>query len=166
MYLEIKVKGEGMHPSELLIEIKSENGIRQAFYHGDSIVRTTKGAYIDIGNPIDQTDDSALVDIGREMTDGAHRVWVAKSKVFETVPMVFLQGDARVMTWGELKALVEKSGATDDTPVGEVEVYCPLAGGTTTVELVGGNLTIKEMERWIICGLTPPGVTSSDLSKR
>lgn len=142
MYLEIKVKGEGMHPSELLIEIKSENGIRQAFYHGASVIQTAKGAYIDIGHPIDQTDDSALVDIGREMTDGAHRTWVPRSKVFETVPVA----SGKMITWGELKALVEKAGAKDDTPISEIELYHTVAGANTvTAELVGGNLTIKEM---------------------
>lgn len=146
MYLEIEVKSEGMHPSEKLIEIAAVNGTRQAFYDDRAIVRTVRGAYIEIGNPVDEKEGgNLLVDIGREMTDGSHRTWVSKSKVHKTVPLVFLQGDARVMTWGELKAMVEKAGATDDMPIGNIEVYVPIVGGTASAEVIGGNLHITEM---------------------
>lgn len=146
MYLQVTVKCEGMHPSEQLIELEAVNGTKQAFYHGNSIIHTTRGAYIDVGNPIDEKEGgNLLVDIGREMTDGAHRAWFPRSKVFETVPMTLLYGDARLLTWGELKAMAESAGATDNTPIGEIEVYTPVVGGTAQAQLVGGNLKITEM---------------------
>lgn len=142
MYLLVTVKCEGMHPSESLIELESVNGTRQAFYHTNSILWGNGRRFIDIGNPIDMNDNQYLVDIGREMTDGAHRTWVPKENVVERTP---LSTSGQPLTWGQFKALIDATpGLTDDTPINVIDVHQPAVGGSLGGEVIGGNLDITE----------------------
>lgn len=93
--LHVKLLSEGMHPSEALIEIKHSRGeAKQSFANlrslfaieGKSMVHDITVNYpskgmLEVGYPIEGTDDEYLVELPQETAQGDWRVWVPKDQV-------------------------------------------------------------------------------------
>jgi hypothetical protein len=80
MKLRIRIENVGLHPNERIVKITTTSGDESMAVH----VRSLSDNMLNIGGyPIDESDDSVLVELPRETFTGAWRVWVPKSEVYE-----------------------------------------------------------------------------------
>ncbi|MEA1831204.1 hypothetical protein U8607_03825 [Methylobacterium durans] len=74
MRVKIERIGEGLHPSEVVVAIRTADGSARLVVAARSIVDDS----VDVGFPIDKRDGLALVELPRETTTGSWRVWVSE----------------------------------------------------------------------------------------
>ena len=78
MRLKVKRISDGLHPSELVVEIN--NGAERLVVAS----RTLKGDTIDVGAPLARNPaGQLLVELPREAMSGRSRVWVKRSDLVE-----------------------------------------------------------------------------------
>lgn len=77
MRLRIQEVGSGLHPSEVVVAIETSEGPARLVVDK----RSVRGGYLNVGHPIDRQGDEVLVELPRETTTGAWRVWVSEDKV-------------------------------------------------------------------------------------
>lgn len=82
--IKIKVLGEGQHPSESLVAIKTADGsVAEAIIYRQSIIDDT----IDVGYPVGVDGDSYLVELPQETVDGRWRIWVDRLDILDSLPI-------------------------------------------------------------------------------
>lgn len=72
MRIKIDKVGQGLHPSEVVVQVETINGPERLVV--DS--RAIKGDSIDVGYPVAKNEDYWLVELPSETDHGAWRVWV------------------------------------------------------------------------------------------
>jgi hypothetical protein len=77
MRLRVEAAGNGLHPSETVVLVRTVDGTERLVVSRQSISNNS----IEIGWPIRTRDESYLVELPRETQSGAWRVWVAKNQV-------------------------------------------------------------------------------------
>lgn len=77
MRVKIEKTSPGLHPSEVVVKLKTADGMEHLVVHRRSI---EKGG-LDIGYPISDSKNQYLVELPRETQSGAWRVWVNKELV-------------------------------------------------------------------------------------
>jgi hypothetical protein len=76
--LMVRLIGSGMHPSESLVEISSQEGMEEMIVDTETITNES----VEVSFPIAQRNGSGvLVELPRETVRGAWRVWVEKSQL-------------------------------------------------------------------------------------
>lgn len=80
MRIKVEPKGNGLHPSEIVVGVYTKEGTEYLAVSKDSVQDQT----IEVGWPVGQNDDCYLVELPRETFTGFWRVWVAKRDVFRT----------------------------------------------------------------------------------
>ncbi len=78
MRLRVTRTGQGSHPSEVVVEIITNNGPEEVVVHERSI----KDNSLEIGYPVDVSKKEYLVELPRETLSGSWRVWVSQELVF------------------------------------------------------------------------------------
>jgi hypothetical protein len=81
--IKVKVLGEGQHPSEALIAIRTAAGVEE-----NAIVdrRSIDNDTIEVGYPVGSDNDRYLVELPRETVNGHWRLWMKRSDVLDRVP--------------------------------------------------------------------------------
>jgi hypothetical protein len=77
MLLKIVKIGEGLHPSETFVSIKTKDGPEQVAVDSKSLRNGT----LPIGWPVGRTGDFLLVELPRPTATGARRIWVGKEEL-------------------------------------------------------------------------------------
>lgn len=78
MRVKVQTVGRGSHPSEVMVSVKTASGGEERLVVHR---RALDGDTLDIGYPINQGDDSYLVELPRETLNGSWRVWVPDNLV-------------------------------------------------------------------------------------
>ncbi len=81
MLVKIKEVGKGLHPSEAVVQISTEEGSELLIVDRRSIADET----IDVGYPIANRNDYLLIELPRETVTGSWRVWINKEIVTEEI---------------------------------------------------------------------------------
>ena len=79
MRLRVEEVGRGLHPSEVVVAVKTVNGVERLVVSKRSIEQKS----ISIGFPLGEEGKAVLVELPRETQSGAWRVWVPRDQVFE-----------------------------------------------------------------------------------
>ncbi|MBI5128078.1 MAG: hypothetical protein HZA66_01430 [Rhodopseudomonas palustris] len=79
MRLMVEKVGSGLHPSEVVVSVKTVSGSQRLIVSQRSLVENS----ISVGFPIGESQDATLVELPRETQSGAWRVWVPKDQLFE-----------------------------------------------------------------------------------
>lgn len=78
MRLKVETLGAGLHPSEIIVSVKTLSGKEHLVVSNRSI----DDGLISVGWPLGKKDDgSRLVELPRETQSGAWRVWVPASEL-------------------------------------------------------------------------------------
>jgi hypothetical protein len=77
MRLKVERIGEGLHPSEIFVGIKTKNGVEQVAVDSESL----HNGSLPIGWPVGKDGDFLLVELPRPTVSGARRVWVKKDEL-------------------------------------------------------------------------------------
>ena len=77
MRLSVEEIGTGLHPNEVVVSIKVENGTERLVVSRRSI----KNDSIQVGWPLGEKGDFVLIELPRETQTGAWRVWVHKNQL-------------------------------------------------------------------------------------
>jgi hypothetical protein len=77
MRIKVKPVGEGLHPSERLVEISTKNGPEQIAIDARSI----QNGSLPVGWPVGKTGEFFLVELPRPTANGMRRVWVNKGEL-------------------------------------------------------------------------------------
>lgn len=77
MRLSIEVVGEGLHPEEAVVAVRTRDGDTKLAVDKETLRGTTMG----IGYPVDREGDFYLIQLPRESFGGTWRVWVLKDDV-------------------------------------------------------------------------------------
>jgi hypothetical protein len=72
MRIKVRTIGEGLHPSELVIEVKTFDGAERLVVDK----RSVSAGSLSVGAPLRRDEDRQLVELPRETTNGLWRVWV------------------------------------------------------------------------------------------
>jgi hypothetical protein len=80
--VKVRRVGEGLHPSEVVVEITTADGARERLVVDK---RSLRDDTLGIGYPLSKQKDNVLVELPRETTEGLWRVWVKKDEVLEEV---------------------------------------------------------------------------------
>lgn len=72
MKVKISEVGSGVHPSEVVVAVKTVDGAENLVVSR----RSLKAASIEVGYPIRREDDRYLIELPRETSSGSWRVWV------------------------------------------------------------------------------------------
>lgn len=82
MRLKVEKLGVGLHPSEVVVEVKTTSGVQQLFIDRDSLDADSS---ISVGWPVGQDQDGKLllVELPGETANGSWRVWVGRGDVYE-----------------------------------------------------------------------------------
>ena len=86
MRIKVQEVGKGLHPSEVVVEVRAVERPERLIVDRRSINDNT----IDVGYPIAKNNGYWLVELPRETLDGSWRIWIAK----DTVASEFLEGAA------------------------------------------------------------------------
>ncbi len=81
MKLRVRTIGDGLHHSEVVVSIHTNNG-DEGLALGR---RSLRDGFIEVGYPIRQEGDSYLVELPRETSTGNWRVWVDRDQL-ESIP--------------------------------------------------------------------------------
>ena len=79
MRLIVEEVGQGLHPSEAVVAVKTADGVQRLVVSSRSIQKGT----ISVGWPLGEKEDAILVELPRETQSGAWRVWVPKNQLIE-----------------------------------------------------------------------------------
>jgi hypothetical protein len=77
MRVKVHDKKPGLHPSELVVGLRTNSGTERVVVHTRSIENNA----IDIGIPISKKNNDYLVELPRETQSGMWRVWVSSDQV-------------------------------------------------------------------------------------
>jgi hypothetical protein len=77
MLLKIEKVGEGLHPSETLVAIKTKHGAEELAVDSQALRNGT----LPVGWPVGRSADYLLVELPRPTGSGAKRVWVQKDEL-------------------------------------------------------------------------------------
>jgi hypothetical protein len=77
MRLRVEEISEGPGPGEVVVAIRTSTGVEQVVVHKASIENGT----IEVGFPIHQRQQTALVELPRESVTGRWRIWVPEASV-------------------------------------------------------------------------------------
>jgi hypothetical protein len=80
MRIKVREIGKGLHPNELVVEVQTLEGAEHLVVDK----RTIKKSTLLVGVPLRTEGNRVLVELPRETTSGAWRVWV-KSDALEAV---------------------------------------------------------------------------------
>ncbi|RWQ65430.1 hypothetical protein [Mesorhizobium sp.] len=72
MRVKVKTLGSGGHPSEVMVSVKTMEGEERLVVSRRAVESDT----LDIGYPINHSDQKYLVELPRETLKGSWRVWV------------------------------------------------------------------------------------------
>ena len=81
MRLKVEKIGEGLHPSETIVSVKTSSGVERVAVSARSIQNDS----IPVGWPLGSKDQVTLVELPRETESGAWRVWVPTDQLSEVV---------------------------------------------------------------------------------
>ncbi len=79
MKVKAETVGNGLHHSEVIVAIKTNEGDQSLVIDR----RSLQNGYIKIGYPIRQNEQTYLIELPRETSSGAWRVWVDKGQLEE-----------------------------------------------------------------------------------
>ncbi|MEJ0040988.1 MAG: hypothetical protein WDM81_01590 [Rhizomicrobium sp.] len=79
MRVKVQPIGEGLHPNETVVEIKTKRGAERMAVDRRSI----EGSSLSVGSPLGSDGDYRLIELPRETMTGAWRVWVKRSALIE-----------------------------------------------------------------------------------
>lgn len=74
MKLKINKIAEGLHPSEVIVEVRTAEGVERLVVDVDSI----ENSAIEVGSPVGKRNGHFLIELPRETFRGSWRVWVSK----------------------------------------------------------------------------------------
>ena len=77
MRVKIENQSPGLHPSEVVVGVKTTEGVECLVVHQRSIADNS----LEIGYPISNETNHYLIELPRETQSGAWRVWVAEDLV-------------------------------------------------------------------------------------
>jgi len=77
MRLKVVVLGEGLHPSEVVVGVKTKEGTEQLVIDRSVI----EDNFMDIGYPIKSESSNYLVELPQESMRGSWRIWVPQDTV-------------------------------------------------------------------------------------
>jgi len=77
MHVKVREIGEGLHPSEVVVSVRTREGEENLAVSRSSLVDAT----LPVGWPVGQDDDHFLVELPHETFRGYWRVWVPKGDV-------------------------------------------------------------------------------------
>lgn len=75
MRVTVQEIGKGLHPSEVVVEVKTSTGTERLVVDKRSVRENS----VAVGSPISQRNDSLLVELPRETMTGVWRVWVKRA---------------------------------------------------------------------------------------
>jgi hypothetical protein len=76
--LLVESKGEGLHPSQLVVSVKTKDGNVEELLVDRSLVSNGK---LEVNHPVGEDGDNVLVELPRESSSGSWRIWVPKSQL-------------------------------------------------------------------------------------
>ena len=77
MLVKVKNPSEGLHPSEIFVEVETRNGAEELAVPANSVRNGT----LPIGWPVGREGDFFLVELPRPSIGGTRRVWVRNEEV-------------------------------------------------------------------------------------
>ena len=83
MRVLVEELGEGQHPSEVFVALKTVNGEKESLIV-DKL--SLDNGSLEIGYPVGGDDSRYLIELPRETTSGKWRVWVDRNDVLDRVP--------------------------------------------------------------------------------
>lgn len=75
MRVKVQEIGAALHPSEVVVQVKTTTGVENLVVDKRSLQTNS----LSIGSPIARNKDTLLVELPRETMSGAWRVWVKES---------------------------------------------------------------------------------------
>lgn len=84
MRLRVEKIGNGLHPSEVVVGVRTTSGVQQLHVNEDSL--DAEGG-VGVGWPVGQDQDGKLllVELPGETANGSWRVWVERGDLYEEV---------------------------------------------------------------------------------
>lgn len=79
MQLKVKRMGEGQHPSEVVVAVRTADGSDEKLIVDKRSIR--QGDMLEIGYPVGEDRDELLVELPRESLRGIWRIWVKRELV-------------------------------------------------------------------------------------
>ena len=83
MWIRVEELGQGQHPSEMVVGVRTSDGTVERVIVDR---RSVDNNALEIGCPVGSKDDSLLVELPRETMRGQWRVWMPRNDVLEGVP--------------------------------------------------------------------------------
>ena len=77
MRIKIDEVGNGLHPSEVVVQVRSVEGPERLIVDRRAIEYNT----IDVGYPVAERNGNLLIELPRESLRGAWRVWVSREAI-------------------------------------------------------------------------------------
>ena len=71
--------GKGLHPSEVLVAVRTTDGTQRLVVSSRSLLNNS----IPVGFPLGERHDAILIELPRETQSGAWRVWVPKDQLID-----------------------------------------------------------------------------------
>ena len=85
MRVKVRTIGEGLHPNELVVEVKTVSGAEQLVVDRRSVNANS----VSVGAPLRSDRDNQLVELPRETMSGLWRVWVKSNSLSPDSSAVF-----------------------------------------------------------------------------
>lgn len=82
MRIRVQEVGEGMHPSEIVVSVRTSDGDQERLIVDR---RSLKDGTLHIGFPVGSEPGRYLVELPRETLRGSWRIWVASDELLEEV---------------------------------------------------------------------------------
>jgi len=77
MKVKVKRGGEGLHPSEVIVTVRTTDGEQTLVIDRRSILN---GDFLGVGFPVREDGENLLIELPRETSTGSWRVWVNKNQ--------------------------------------------------------------------------------------
>ena len=77
MRLKVQEVGGSLHPNEVVVQVNTATGVENLVVDRRSLAASS----LAVGSPISQDENLWLVELPRETTSGAWRVWVSKDSL-------------------------------------------------------------------------------------
>lgn len=74
MRVKVQTIGEGLHPSEVVVQVQTESGPENLVVNKRAIQKDS----VAVGMPLQQNKEMVLVELPREAMSGRWRVWVPR----------------------------------------------------------------------------------------
>jgi hypothetical protein len=81
--IRIKKVGEGQHPSEVVVAVRTADGSDEKLVVD---LRSIRNNSLEVGYPVGQDTDRLLVELPRESVRGVWRIWVKRDCLIEEAP--------------------------------------------------------------------------------